>query len=1318
MRLLHFNHSGGLILTDFGRKSIPPYAILSHRWRDDEVLFEDLGSDTYKEKDGFRKIKFCAERAAQDQLQYFWIDTCCIDKWNLRERSKAINSMFRWYRNATKCYVFLSDVSVSTAAEIPQRSTWEASFRKSEWFTRGWTLQELIAPVSVEFFSSEGLRIGDKISLKQLVCEVTGVPLKALSGCPLDEFTVSKRMEWAKHRKTTEEEDKIYCLLGILDISMPTSYGEGKEKALRRLQMEVEAATSAPSIIPFSRNDHFVGRESQLAELEAKLLRDKQTTISAIVGPRGIGKSQLALELAYKIRQRNKNCSIFWIDASDIDSLYQSYISIAQKLDVPGWDDENADIKQLVKFQLSKKDAKQCLLIFDNTEDITLGSGGFSTARATHLRDYLPQSELCSIIFTTINSDTAKSLSSQNIVELGEMTPDTAQRMLENYLNTPVSRSEQQEAKLLLQELLYLPLAIVQAAAYINTRNVTLQKYRSQLVRRKKEALERDSELSKDKLQEYGIKSSIATTLLISMDQIHRSDTLAADYLFLTACVDRKDIPLDFLEASSPREREDAIKVLSSYALILRRPAESALDLHQLVHGALREWLRKQERLDQWTRNAIKQLLRVFPDPYHGNRSKWRRLLPHAKYALSHSPVEQEGGNRLTLTWKYAMTLYSDGRYNESEELFMQVMETRKRVLGDEHPDTLTSMANLASTYRNQGRWKEAEELEVQVMETSKRVLGDEHPNTLIGMGNLASTYRYQGGWKEAEELEVRVMETSKRMRGDEHPNTLTSMANLASTYRSQGRWKEAEELEVQVMETRKRVLGDEHPDTLTSMANLASTYRNQGRWKEAEELEVQVMETSKRVLGDEHPNTLTSMTNLASTFWDQGWWKEAEELDVQVMETRKRVLGDEHPDMLASMANLASTYRNQGRWKEAEDLEVQVMETSKRVLGDEHPNTLIAMANLASTYRNQGRWKEAEDLEVQVIETRKRVLGDEHPDTLTSMDNLASTFWNEGRWKEAEELEVQVMETRKRVLGHEHPNTLISMANLASTYRNQGRWKEAEDLDVQVIETSKRVLGDEHPNTLTSMTNLASTYRNQGRWKESEELEVQVMETKKRVLGDEHPNTLTSMTNLASTYRNQGRWKEAEDLEVQVMKTSKRVLGDEHLNTLTSMANLASTFWNQGRWKEAEELEVQVMETSKRVLGNEHPNTLTSMANLASTYRNQGRWKEAEDLEVRVVETSKRMRGDEHPNTLTSMANLASTYRNQGRWKEAEELEVQVMETMKRVLGDEHPNTLTSMANLASTYRNQGRWKEAEELEVQVMETRKVALGDDIQTR
>jgi hypothetical protein len=215
MRLLHYNALGKLVLIDFRGKTIPPYAILSHRWSGSEILIEDISNETYKEKEeGYRKLQFCAERAAQDELQYFWIDTCCIDRWNNNERSKAINSMFQWYKDAARCYVFLSDVSVLTATEPVQRSDWEASFRASAWFTRGWTLQELIAPVSVEFFSCEGQRIGDKTSLDQLIHETTGIPLAALRNCPLDEFTTSEREDGLKPQNKRRGR---YCILPAWD---------------------------------------------------------------------------------------------------------------------------------------------------------------------------------------------------------------------------------------------------------------------------------------------------------------------------------------------------------------------------------------------------------------------------------------------------------------------------------------------------------------------------------------------------------------------------------------------------------------------------------------------------------------------------------------------------------------------------------------------------------------------------------------------------------------------------------------------------------------------------------------------------------------------------------------------------------------------------------------------------------------------------------------------------------------------------------------------------------------------------------------------
>jgi hypothetical protein len=243
MRLLHYNDDGEFSLTQFFA-DIPRYAILSHTWGQEEVTFKDMKEGNGASKAGFDKIRFCGEQARRDGLHYFWVDTCCIDKSSSAELTEAINSMFRWYQNAIKCYVYLSDVSTKKrkASDSFNEYTWEPAFRSSKWFTRGWTLQELLAPnpSSVEFFSQEGKYLGDKRSLEQQIHKITGIPLLALRGTPLSQYNVEDRLLWAETRQTTREEDKIYSLFGICDIQMPLLYGEGRDKAFKRLREEVD----------------------------------------------------------------------------------------------------------------------------------------------------------------------------------------------------------------------------------------------------------------------------------------------------------------------------------------------------------------------------------------------------------------------------------------------------------------------------------------------------------------------------------------------------------------------------------------------------------------------------------------------------------------------------------------------------------------------------------------------------------------------------------------------------------------------------------------------------------------------------------------------------------------------------------------------------------------------------------------------------------------------------------------------------------------------------------------------------------------------
>lgn len=234
MRLLRYDDRGELSLTkDLSDAEIPRYAILSHTWgtEEDEVNLQELHKGPDKSKAGYRKLQLCGEQARKDELEYFWVDTCCIDKTSSSELSKNLNLMFRYYQNSIKCYVYLADVT--------EQNT-EDEFKVSRWFQRGWTLQELLAPASLDFFSRDWTYLGTKATLEQEIHEATRIPVSALRSNALSLFSVDERMSWTTKRNTKEQEDKAYCLMGIFGVSMAPRYGEGESLAFARLTNKIK----------------------------------------------------------------------------------------------------------------------------------------------------------------------------------------------------------------------------------------------------------------------------------------------------------------------------------------------------------------------------------------------------------------------------------------------------------------------------------------------------------------------------------------------------------------------------------------------------------------------------------------------------------------------------------------------------------------------------------------------------------------------------------------------------------------------------------------------------------------------------------------------------------------------------------------------------------------------------------------------------------------------------------------------------------------------------------------------------------------------
>jgi len=652
---------------------------------------------------------------------------------------------------------------------------------------------------------------------------------------------------------------------------------------------------------------------------------------------------------------------------------------------------------------------EEWLIVFDNADD----------PPPQVVAKFIPPGTRGNILITSRNPSMGRVISFENRIEIKEMEePDAIALLLKSSCLDPLPEHIK-AAKEIVTELGCIPLAVDHAGAYIEAGKCDINKYLRQF------SLHRQTLMSDATFTgASNYNQTMYGTWDLSFKEIEKrasgqstagnAQAAHAAILILQICAfyHHSNISKDIFQSAAEESRKQVIDseaaeklpqaitsldhtllaldddghwddfifgqgigVLLSFSLIKKGQSSEMLSVHPLMHCWSRERMLKSEQQRIYHMGSI-ILSSAIPWGFTSQDFTLRRLIfPHIKANELHGSqmglVKQYYDDKCT---SFALVMRENGDWNNAEQLDSQVMDMRKKLLGAEHPDTLTSMANLAVTYWNQGRWKEAEQLGVQVTDIRKKLLGEEHPDTLASMENLANTYCNQGRWNEAEQLGVQVMDTRKKLLGTEHPDTLASMANLAITYGNQRRWNEAEQLSVHVMDVRKKLFGAEHPDTLTSMANLAITYHRQRKWDEAEQLSVQVMDLRKKLLGTEHPDTLRSISNLAITYHYQRKWNEAEQLSVQVVDLRKKLLGNKHPDTLTSISNLASIYWNLGRWNEAEQLGVQVMDIRKKLLGAEHPDTLRSMGNLASTYCKQGRFNEAEQLELEVMNIRSSI--------------------------------------------------------------------------------------------------------------------------------------------------------------------------------------------------------------------------------------------------------------------------------------------------------------------------------------------------------
>ncbi|KAH7074944.1 hypothetical protein BKA63DRAFT_543623 [Paraphoma chrysanthemicola] len=926
MRLLQLQDDGEFSLTEYVGSSIPPYAILSHTWGfdNDEVILKDLVKGKGKTKKGYRKLIFCGKQAANDGLRHFWIDSCCINKDSSAELSEAINSMFRWYHEAVKCYAYLSDVSTISCAGG------SVTFQESRWFTRGWTLQELLAPKCVEFFSAEGDQLGSRISRVQEIANITGISTVALLGRAMSHFSVEERMAWANRRETTREEDIVYSLFGLFDVHMPLIYGEGKEKALRRLRKEIREvsgniAASLPRntqnhsltrdttptyCIPFLKNRYFVGRRDELDVLKKRLMVDRDCQKMSIVGLGGTGKTQVALQFAYMVKETWPEYSIFWVPALSMESFEQACADIARALHIPLGAGQEEDAKELVKHRLSVGRVGRWLLVLDNADDADIL---FGTGQLKGIIDYLPQSEEGVTVYTTRTLEVAVSLTRGDVMELVAMNRLDAAEFLEKSLIRKDLLDNGAATTELLDELTCLPLAIAQAAAYLNINRMSIAKYLRLLRSTEQDIVGLMSREFRDDTRYKGSANAVATTWVVSFSQVQARNVAATDLLAFMSCIEWKAIPRSLLPSVESEERmEDAMGTLCMYSFLTKRETsrqeereeaeteaegeEEWYDMHRLVHLATRIWISKYSNAAKVTEKAVRHTVSVFPSDDYANRAVWRAYLPHALRLLE-SMLDSDGEKKSELCLLVGQCLQVDGRIREAVKWLEECCRLRGR-LDEEDSNWLASQHALAVAYEADGQVKKAVELMEHVVAVHKKVLAEEHPDRLTSQHV-----------KKAVELIEHIVAVRKKVLAEEHPDRLASQHMLAMAYHADGQVKKAVELMEHVVAVEKKMLVEEHPSRLASQHVLAMAYQADGQVKKAVELMEHVVAMRKKVLAEEHSDRLTSQHELARAYQADGQVKKAVELMEHVVAVKARILRDNHPSRLVSIRVLEDMY-------------------------------------------------------------------------------------------------------------------------------------------------------------------------------------------------------------------------------------------------------------------------------------------------------------------------------------------------------------------------------------------------------------------------
>ncbi len=1001
--------------------------------------------------------------------------------------------------------------------------------------------------------------------------------------------------------------------------------------------LEVGSGSKQIFSVTYERNKYFTGRDEILNRIHAGF--ESGEAVQAITGFGGLGKTQTAVEYAYRHRAEYK--TVLWSNAHSREILVSDFASMARSLNLRVKDakDQNEVVNATKRWF---ENNEGWLLILDNADDIALA------------REFIPIRQTGHVLLTSRAQNTMP-IATPHAIEI--MSPQEGALFLLHRLrklkkDEPLESAPEvlrNQAEGLSIDLGGLPLALDQAAAFIEEKPSSLEQYRKLFQSEHHELLKRRGKLAPHHYD------SVETTFSLAFKMVEEASPAAADLLRVCVFFEADEIPEEIFSegaselgdnlsaiADNPLHLEDIIGEACRYSLLQRNPDTQTVSVHRLVQTILKGMMNS-DTARTWAERAVRAVNRVFPGVDYTTWPLCSRLIDHAQLLASlideYDFAFPEAAQLMNHAGCY---LYDSAQYALAEPLCQRALDIGEKALGPDHPDVATSLNNLASLYDKQGKYAEAEPLCRRALDIKEKAFGPDHPSVANSLNNLALLYANQGIYAEAEPRLQRSLDIWEKAFSPRHPEVATSLNNLAALYDNQGKYAEAEPLHKRALDIRVKVLGPDHPSVAASLNNLAELYRNQGMYAEAEPLNKRALDILQKVLGPNHPDVANSLNNLAGLYVNQGKYVEAEPLLQRSLDISEKALDSGHPSVANSLNILGSLYYRQGKYTEAEIIYRRALEIREKALGPDHPDVATSLNNLALLYKNQNKYSEAERLYKGALDIWEKAFSPRHPEVATSLNNLAALYDNQGKYSEAEPLYKRALDIQEKVLGPHHPEIATSINNLAALYGSQGKYAEAEPLHKRALDIREKALGPHHPKVAQSLNNLAGLYHNQCKYAEAEPLLQRSLDIWEKAFGPHHPEIATSLNNLAALYNNQGKYAEAEPLHKHALDIQEKVLGPDHLEVANSLHNLAGLYHNQDKYAEAEPLYRRALEIREKALGPDHPEVANSLNNLASLYYSQSKYAEAEPLYLRAMNILENLFGPNHPSTITVSENYA----------------------------------------------------------------------------